>query len=65
MKHRYTAKVYFEDGLIKESKGDNIEKLIKWMSDRADASFSDIKGEIFDNHAHHIVRSIQYSPPNK
>lgn len=65
MKHKYIAKVYFENGEILENFGDNIEELTTWVSDQAEASFVDIKGEIFDTHSHKIVKTIQCSPPNE
>lgn len=65
MKHRYTAKVYFEDGQLIENTGDNLEQLTTWMSEQAEAAFSDIKGEIIDNQTHFVVQNIQYSPPSE
>lgn len=65
MKHRYMAKIYFEDGQIIENSGNNLEQLMTWMTDQAEATFSDIKGEVFDNHTHSIIKTIQYSPPNE
>lgn len=65
MKHRYIAKVYFEDGQILENTSNDLEELTKWMSDQAEATFNDIKGEILDIHSNRVVKSIQYSPPNE
>lgn len=66
MKHKYVAKIYFNDGqIIENSGGDNLEELIAWMSDQAESAFSDLKGEIFDNHTHNIVKCMNYSPPNE
>lgn len=62
MKHKYTAKVYFEDGETIKNHGDNIEKLIVWMQNQAREHFSDINGEIIDNKLHRIIKNIQYSP---
>lgn len=63
MKHRYIAKVYLEDGQMLENSGDNLEELTSWVSGQAEASFGDIKGEIFDTHLHKIVKTIQCTPP--
>lgn len=58
MKHRYIAKVYFEDGQMLENSGDNLEELTSWVSNQQEAAFDDIKGEIFDTHLHKIVKTI-------
>lgn len=60
MKHKYTAKVYVSDDEIIETSGDNVEELILWMNSQAEASFSEIKGDIIDNKTHQIVKSVQY-----
>jgi hypothetical protein len=64
MTYRYTAKVYFEDGEIIENKGDNLEQLTEWLSDQVESSFGEIKGEIYDHHENHLVKTIEYSPPD-
>lgn len=65
MKHRYTAKLYFEDGRVIENTSNDIDELTKWITDQAEATFSDVKGEIFDNHLHCIAKTIQFSPPDE
>lgn len=64
MKHKYMAKIYFEDGQILENFGDNLEELTTWVSEQADISFGEIKAEIFDTHSHKIVKTIQ-NPSNE
>lgn len=63
MKHRYTAKVYFEDGESMLNTGDDIEELIIWMNSQAEANFGQTNGEIIDNHTQHVVKGFQYNPP--
>lgn len=65
MKHRYTAKIYFEDGQLLENVSDDLKQLTKWIFDQVEASYNDVTAEIFDNRAHRIIRSIQYSPPTE
>lgn len=62
MKHKYTAKIYFEDGNTIKQHGDKIEKLIAWMHSQSRERFIDINGEIIDNKTHRIIKNIQYSP---
>lgn len=62
MKHHYTAKVYFDNDEMVENSGNDIDMLIEWMQSQAEAKYGDIKGEITDNKAHQIVKSIQFSP---
>lgn len=65
MKHRYIAKVYFEDGQMLENFGDNLEELTLWVSNQQEAAFGDITGEIFDTHSHKIIKTIQCTPPKE
>lgn len=64
MTYRYIVKVYFEDGEIIENSGDDLEYLTEWLSDQVESSFGEIKGEIYDNHTNHLVKTIEYSPPD-
>lgn len=63
MNPMYTAKVYLEDDQMIEHSGDNIEELTAWINSQAETSFTDVKGEIFDNKLHKVIKTIQYSPP--
>lgn len=63
MKHKYTAKIYFDDGEMILSSGDDIEELMMWMNNQAEASFGEIKGEIIDNMTHQIVKQFEFTPP--
>lgn len=63
MKHKYTAKVYLEDGEIILNSGDDVEELTAWMNTQAEASFDEINGEIIDNMTQQIVKHFQYTPP--
>lgn len=65
MKHKYTAKIYFENDEVAENSADDIQQLITWMHNEAKTRSSDINGEIFDNTTHRIVKNIQYNPFEK
>lgn len=65
MKHRYTAKISFEDGESLFNNGDDVEELISWMKSQAEASFGQTNGEVIDNHTQKVIKSFQYTPPEE
>lgn len=63
MKHRYTAKIYLENGEILINSGDNVEELTAWINAEVESNFDEVKGEVIDNNTETVVKSIQYSSP--
>ncbi len=63
MKHKYTAKVYLEDEEMIENTGNDLDQLKIWMQGQAEATYSEIRGEIIDNNTHKVIDSMEYSPP--
>lgn len=63
MKHKYTAKIYLDDGEAIFTSGNDIEELIAWLNSQAEASFGELNGEIIDNATQEVVKHFQYVPP--
>lgn len=65
MKHKYAAKIHFQDGETLVNSGDDVEELINWINNQAEASFDEVNGEILDIKTQQIVKHIQYIPPEE
>ncbi len=63
--HTYSAKIVFEDDDILENSDDDLEKLTSWVYRQAEASFGEMKAEIYDNRTHQVIKNIQYIPPEE
>lgn len=63
MKHKYTAKLYLEDGEVILNTADDIEELIEWMNEQTEESLDDVKGEIIDNATQQVVKNFPDNPP--
>lgn len=64
MQTRYSAKLYFDDELIKQKDGDDVAKLQVWLIAEAEGKLGNLNGKIIDNKTHKIVKCIQHAAPD-
>ncbi len=63
MKHRYTAKIIFEDGESLLNSANDVEELIVWLNNQAESSFGQSNSNIIDNQTQQVIKNFQYNLP--
>lgn len=59
---RYTAKIYFDDKVVDQQSGDDVDELYNWMLVKAQGKFGNLNGEIIDNKTKKVLKSFVKSP---
>lgn len=62
MQHRFTAKLYFNNKVIDQESGDDVEALYTWLLTKAQDKFGNASGEIIDNDTHAVIKTFKKAP---
>jgi hypothetical protein len=64
MHARYSAKLYFDDDLIKQQDGDDVAKLQIWLIAQAEGKMGNLNGKIIDNETKKVIKCVQHAAPD-
>lgn len=64
MTHKYTAKIYFDEGEVEHETGDDADELYTWMLMKTQGKFGNFNGEIIDNKTGKVIKSFRKAPPD-
>ncbi len=64
MQARYSAKLYFDDELIKQKEGNDVAELQIWLIAEAESKMGNLNGKIIDNKTNEVVKCIQHAAPD-